>query len=545
MFIIVFFITFGIYLYTLYSTIQSFRDAGDLIVSAYTLGIAHPPGYPLYVILGKIWTTLIPLGNIAYRTNIFSAITSALCVTIVYLIVSKKLESKWIGAITAFSLAISTAFWRQSILSEIYSLNALFAIIVIYILLFHTDKLLLLSFLFGLGLGNHQTLLLLVPGIAYFLIKSKYYITNIKTIKYLMIFFLLGFSIYLFLPIRASRQPINNWGNPSNFSNFVKVLSRADYGTMNLSSRYSGTNSSLLDSFKIYLSLLKNNIGVIGILLLFIGITVSFKNTFNLTILLLFLFTGPFFIFLSRLPNNEFSLAMLEPACALPSIFLVILIGICIKKMIPKSIVPLFILFPLFLGITNFNKLNKRNNFLALDYGKNLMLSIGKNSFLSMIADMPIFTINYLQYAGKYRNDIKIVYNSFLPWRIREYENKYPDLFLKEHCSSTIDCLLKNSSKYPVFTEGVHSGLENYVVPTGVACRLLANENIESKAQKVKETIHLYDLYRFRKSNDILDYYEKQVISYYSSAFFNASVILQQGGLIKEAEIIAEQSKQF
>src|SRR3989339_1573082 len=103
MIILIFFLTFSTYLYTLYPTIQSFRDAGDLITSAYTLGIAHPPAYPLYVILGKIWAILMPFGNIAYRMNLFSAFTSSTCVAIIYIIINKKFESKWLGIIIALS----------------------------------------------------------------------------------------------------------------------------------------------------------------------------------------------------------------------------------------------------------------------------------------------------------------------------------------------------------------------------------------------------------------------------------------------------------
>ena len=162
-----------------------------------------------------------------------------------------------------------------------------------------------------------------------------------------------------------------------------------------------------------------------------------------------------------------------------------------------------------------------------------------------MIADMPIFTVNYLQYAGKARQDVNVVYNSYLPWRLEEYESKYPALFPKGLYSSTTDCLLKNSAKLPVYTEGVHSGLEDFVTPIGLACKLSLNDNFKIKATNVKNTVYLYNLYRFRKSKDTLDYYEKQVISYYTSACFNASVILKEGGLIKESDKVLEQSNKF
>ncbi|MFH0774464.1 MAG: DUF2723 domain-containing protein [bacterium] len=85
---LVLFISFGVYLYTLTPTV-GFHDSGELITVAYTLGIAHPPGYPLYTLLGKVFCTLIPIGNIAYRMNMESALFASLAVMMTYFITLK------------------------------------------------------------------------------------------------------------------------------------------------------------------------------------------------------------------------------------------------------------------------------------------------------------------------------------------------------------------------------------------------------------------------------------------------------------------------
>ena len=79
-----------------------------------------------------------------------------------------------------------------------------------------------------------------------------------------------------------------------------------------------------------------------------------------------------------------------------------------------------------------------------------------------MTADIPIFTVNYIQNVEKKRQDIKVVLHSYMPWRIDEYKKKYPELFSQGKSDSTTDYLLKISSRYAVFTEGVHSELEEY-----------------------------------------------------------------------------------
>ena len=86
--LLVLFVSFGVYLSTLTPTV-GFHDSGELITVAYTLGIAHPPGYPLYTLFGKLFITLIPIGNIAYRMNMESALFASLAVMMTYFIILK------------------------------------------------------------------------------------------------------------------------------------------------------------------------------------------------------------------------------------------------------------------------------------------------------------------------------------------------------------------------------------------------------------------------------------------------------------------------
>ena len=86
------FVSFLVYVRTLCPTVYV-GDSGELISAAYTLGIAHPPGYPLYCLLGKLFTFL-PFGNIAYRVNLLSAFFASLTVGMVYRILLRLLRKK-------------------------------------------------------------------------------------------------------------------------------------------------------------------------------------------------------------------------------------------------------------------------------------------------------------------------------------------------------------------------------------------------------------------------------------------------------------------
>lgn len=89
--LLVFLISFTVYLMTLAPTVYV-GDSGELIAASYTLGIPHPPGYPLFTILGKIFITFIPIGSIAYRVNLLSAFFASSTVLLLYFFLNKLIK---------------------------------------------------------------------------------------------------------------------------------------------------------------------------------------------------------------------------------------------------------------------------------------------------------------------------------------------------------------------------------------------------------------------------------------------------------------------
>ncbi len=181
----------AVYLATLAPTLtwaHDGADGGDLITATWVLGVPHPPGYPTYVLLGRLFL-LWPLGDPAYRLNLMSAVAAAGAVTLVYLIAIEITAANWrkhVLAATAGSAALTFAFsplfWSQAVIAEVYALNALFAALVIYLLLRWQRGagwgLPLAALALGLGLGNHLTLafvgLIAVAGIGYSLSRWKF-----------------------------------------------------------------------------------------------------------------------------------------------------------------------------------------------------------------------------------------------------------------------------------------------------------------------------------------------------------------------------------
>ena len=410
-------------------------DSGELTTACSVLGIAHPPGYPMYVLLGKIFTLIIPFGNIAYRINLMSAFFGALSCWMVYLIV-KQSEQKWTkvneskssfhffslpftAIITALFLAFSNSLWSQSTMAEVYSLNGFFVTLIIYLLL-ATRYSLLAAFLFGLGLGNHHTLVLLLPGIVYFMVVAGFNLRNKRNLKVattILLFFLLGFSVYLFMIIRSQQNPIADWDNPENITNFLKVVFRTGYGGVMHLEEKGGFLTRPMNLFVQQMSEFARNFiksfTIFGFIVGIFGIFVNYKQNKKSFwfLFLIFIFIGPFFIFLANKPVENYTRDLLEPFYIPSIIVFAIWIGFGIIFLIKKSKLN----YALIVGIlifqfkTNFAENNLRNNFIAFDSGKNILKTVQNNSLLFLDkADESVFILAYQKIVEKRKPSIEI-----------------------------------------------------------------------------------------------------------------------------------------
>ncbi len=146
------------------------NDSAEFQALAYTLDHAHTTGYEVYILLGKVFTWIVPLGDIAYCVNLLSAVCAALTVALVYLIGCVFSHSRWAGAVGALALAISGTFWSQSIIAEVYTMGSLFtaAVLLLVLVWYETDSTnaIRAAGLFGgLSVGVHGTVLLLAPAV--------------------------------------------------------------------------------------------------------------------------------------------------------------------------------------------------------------------------------------------------------------------------------------------------------------------------------------------------------------------------------------------
>src|SRR5687768_11995066 len=173
--LILFIAAFMLYVRTLASSLL-YGDSAEFQTIAYTLGVGHPTGYPIYVLLAKLFTFL-PVSDVAYRVNLFSAFSAALTVTLVYLITRKLGAANSAAMYGSLVLALMPLFWKHASIAEIYAPSAACLALVLFFVLQwkETNKpgwLFLAGLLGGLSLGIHTTVALSAIAILLFLLLS-------------------------------------------------------------------------------------------------------------------------------------------------------------------------------------------------------------------------------------------------------------------------------------------------------------------------------------------------------------------------------------
>ncbi len=239
---LVFALSLTVYSLTLCPTVF-WDDAGELIAAAYTLGIPHPPGHPLFVIIGKLFT-LVPIGSIAARVNFMSAFFGAIGCLLVYRIIAERLEDHpWRPAAAAggaLFFAFAPTVWEQSTVAETTTLHCFFMMLLTLwafrlasgkiIWKDETRSLWVFAFVYGFTLTNPVAGVFFGPSFAFILIwKFRRRIFSPGPLLGMLAAFAAGLLVYAYLPLRSMMDPPIDWGNPETLQNFLWVVTARQY----------------------------------------------------------------------------------------------------------------------------------------------------------------------------------------------------------------------------------------------------------------------------------------------------------------------------
>jgi len=262
-----------IYIATLAPT-TAFWDTSEYIAAAKVLGIPHPPGNPLFVILAHSFGLLPLAASYAVRINLFAALTSAAAAGFWFLVAERWLrgivQPRWARYAAAFGGvlvgATSWTVWNQSTVNEkVYTVSLLAIALVMWLVVRwgddepgpHRDRwLVLIAYVLALSSTNHLMGVLAVPALVVYVLWTDWRVVTRPTVLVgILIAAVVGISLnYLWLPIRAGQYPPINEGEPVGFfSQALKdVLNRVQYGKPPLSERQASFTGQLANFWQYY-----------------------------------------------------------------------------------------------------------------------------------------------------------------------------------------------------------------------------------------------------------------------------------------------------
>jgi hypothetical protein len=217
-----------LYLLTLAPTVYNL-DSAELTTAAVTGGLVHATGYPLYLLLGRVWSWL-PIGDAGYRLNLFSALNGALTIALGDRILRRLSVGPWAALGALGLLACAPFFWALSLIAEVYTLHTALMAALMILLLRWADRptparLALAALTMGLSAGNHAATVLLLPGCLLFVLTTApRRALALRSLLPALLALGAGLSIYLYLPLcYAARPALNYVGHYDATGSFIPV----------------------------------------------------------------------------------------------------------------------------------------------------------------------------------------------------------------------------------------------------------------------------------------------------------------------------------
>jgi tetratricopeptide (TPR) repeat protein len=489
--ILVFLTSLAVYLFTLAPTV-TFVDSGELIVAAKVLGVAHPPGFPLYVFLTHL-VTLIPIGNIAQRVNFASALFAAVAVCFLFLLSSEVLSSLKTDAskspakeklkggsakrgsnkkraqiqrndanrnselqsnaltilvpalIAALLLAFSRTLWSFATVAEVYTLNTML-IVTICFLMFRwrasgQDRFVFVAALmFGLGLGvHHVTVGVMLPALAVFVYRTAgwSFFRSKRLFDSALVAVTVTIVIYSYLPLAARRLPVMNWGDPQTLQRLWWHITGHQYQVF-----FSFSPEQIMSQASQFAALAAREFNPLWLPFPLILAALGFITLFRRDQ------TTFWFLALIVVADLAYSLnyeiAEDKGAYYLPTFISLAIAAGCGASLVMRQLstkwpqpsakvataIVLVVLLPLITFSSNYPFTNHRNFYLAGDYIANIERSIPTNGML-LTSDWQVYSpLFYLREIEQVRRDVTAVDVNLLrrSWYFDYLKTQYPEL---------------------------------------------------------------------------------------------------------------------
>lgn len=460
---------FAVYLLTMSRSV-GFIDSGELAAVAAGLGIAHPTGYPLYTLLGRV-AMMLPLGvEEIVRLNLLSALLGSAGVVLMFFVVrTVLLAPAWnprgereqgtgfrgdaASAAAALLFGFSETAWSQALVAEVYALHGFMISAVILLFLraaaARPPRAALwaaAAFVLGLSFGNHMTTVLLVPGLALLVWSSLGRSRGERgNILRMIPPFLFGLSVYLYLPLRGAAGPWLSWGDPTSPGRFLSHLRGKQYSVWIFSS-----TEATARQFSYFLGSFPAEFAYAGAAVALAGLAVLFRRAKILAgvTTLFFVFCVLYAINYDIHDIDSYFLLAYWTTALWAGVGVEALLGRMPKLPKPAAVV-LALLFPLAAFTMHRATVDESGNRLVEDYTRNLLASVRPNALvLSYQWDFWLSGSYYYQLVRGMRPDVAVIDKELLrrSWYFKEIGRRHP--WLLKESRAEVDLFLRELEKF-------------------------------------------------------------------------------------------------
>ena len=488
---IVFFAAVLLYGWTLAPTV-TLVDSGELIVAAHSLGVAHPPGFPLYLMLAHV-ASLVPIGNVAQRVHFASAIFGALTGAVTTLLVAELIKTSSITAarrtlkrkgprarkkltepVPVSFLALLPAFvagllvvcsrtlWSYATIAEVYTLNSLL-IVSVFSLMFRWRRhiiederwdtsrrmpaipdydwlLYVAAVAFGLALGvHHVTVALMLPALALLVWKTQgsAFFASKRLLFAALASVVALVAVYSYLPLAAAHAPVINWGNPRSLAAIWWHITGRQYQVFLsfdpkiVGHELFGLGKLLLREFGPWWLPATSGLALIG----FTSLFKHDRTTFWFLALIVFTDVAYGISYVIAEDKDAYYLPAFVAVTIAAGLGLRWILEWLQSKQVPATLFSLITillvsLLPVTAFATNWSFDNRRHYFIAHDYVENILASVEPNGLLLTLDWQVEAPLLYTQEIEQRRRDVKVVDVNLLRrlWYFDYLQRAYPEL---------------------------------------------------------------------------------------------------------------------
>jgi len=288
--ILSFIIPFTIYILTLEKNLVG-GDTTWYALHFPIMQVMVPTGYPTFSIIGKLFS-MIPVGELAYRLNLISAVFGAFTILLLFLVINKIVKNVFISLAASLTFAFLFDYWTIANRLEFDTINSFFIALILFSIFLYTErpdrkKLYFFAAALGLSLTNHPIAFFVLPAfVLYIILVRPGIFKSVKAVLLSILFFLMPLTLYAWLPIRS----LQGFGPVTTIRSFIYYITgRSVTGVVHGSSFNHWNIGSFSNAGKQFVEIIYNNLGIILLLIALLGLIYLFRKNWRFAVSSIFL----------------------------------------------------------------------------------------------------------------------------------------------------------------------------------------------------------------------------------------------------------------